>query len=62
MINTSEIKLDVSSPREALREMLAASKASLNLKITIVKSVVDKSAKEGINKQEGISKGKDGED
>ena len=42
--------------------MFAASKTSLNLKITIVKSVVDKSAKEGINKQEGKSKGKDGED
>ena len=42
--------------------MFAASKTSLNLKITIVKLVVDKSAKEGINKQEETSKGKDGED
>ena len=40
--------------------MFAASKASLNLKVTKAKWVVDKSAKEGINKQEGISKGMDG--
>ena len=60
-MNTSKIKFDVSSSREALGDMFAPSKTSLNLNITKAKTIVHKSAKEGLNVQEVTSKGEEGE-
>ena len=56
-MNNSEIKFDVSSSREALGDMFALSKTSLNLNIKKAKTIVHKSAKEGLNEQEVTSKG-----
>ena len=60
-MNTSKIKFDVSSSREALGDMFAPSKTSVNLNITKAKTIVHKSAKEGLNYRKLQVRGKEGE-